>query len=58
MEKYYFKRIFTDYEDIKKGIFCLNGNLFNYLCTNKSKKGVENFLKKIMKKTKILFNMS
>ena len=58
MEKYYFKRIFTDYEDIKKGIFCLNGNLFNYLYTNKSKKGVENFLKKIMKKTKILFNMS
>ena len=47
-----------EYEDIKDGIFCLSGKLFNYLYTNKSKKGVENFLKIIMNKSKILFNMS
>ena len=58
METYYFRGSFREYEDIKDGIFCLSGKLFNYLYTNKSKKNIGKFLKTIIDKSKILFSMS
>ena len=58
MKKYYYHDIFKEYADVKNGIFCLSGKLFNYLISIKAQKGVKNFLNQIIPKTQIFFNMS
>ena len=58
MEKYYYQEIFKKYGDVKNGIFCMSGKLFNYLNNNKNNKGAQNFMNKVLQKTKIFFNMS
>ena len=58
MEKYYYHDIFKEYEDVKNSIFCISGDIFNYLNSNKSQKGVKHFMNKIIQNTKIFFNMS
>ena len=58
METYYYNNIFEQYEDIKNGIFCISGKLFNMLYKRKDKKGVKKFMEKLIKQSKIFFNMS
>ena len=58
METYYYQNIFEKYEDIQIGIFCVSGKLFNILYKNKDRKGVKKFMEKMMKRSKIFFNMS
>ena len=58
MEKYYFDINFIEYDDVKKGIFCISGKLFNFLYKNKERKGAKKFLDEIINKSKIFFNMS
>ena len=58
MEKYYYHENYKEYEDIKEGIFCMSGKMFNFLYNNKQHKGVENFLDIMIKKTKIFYNMT
>ena len=58
MEKYYFTNSIEEYDDIKNGIFCISGQLFNFLYRNKERKGVKIFLERITQKSKIYFNMS
>ena len=58
MKKYDYNYYFKDYEDVKNGIFCISGKLFHYLYENRNRKGVDKFMEKIIKKSKIFFNMS
>ena len=58
MEKYYYHENYKEYEDIKEGIFCMSGKMFNFLYNNKQHKGVKNFLDIMIKKTKIFYNMT
>ena len=58
METFYYHNIFEQYEDIKKGIFCISGKLFNMLYKIRDRKGVKKFLEKLIKGGKIFFNMS
>ena len=58
IEKNYFKKTYKEYEDVKNGLYCISGKLFNYLYINKSKIGSRQLLELIMKKCIILFNMS
>ena len=58
MQKYYFQTTFNEYEDVKNGIFCTSGKLFDFLYENKNRKGVKKFLDEIIEKSKIFYNMS
>ena len=58
METFYYHNIFEQYEDIKKGIFCISGKLFNMLYKIRDRKGVKKFMKKLIKGGKIFFNMT
>ena len=58
MEVYYYNISFDQYADVKNGIFCISGHLFNYLYRNKERKGIRIFLEKLSDKCKIYFNMS
>ncbi len=58
MENYYYKNSFKDYEDVKNGIFCISGKLFNYMYKNKDRKGAKKFMEDIIEKSKIFFGMS
>ena len=57
MEKYYFTNSLEEYDDIKNGIICISGKLFNFLYQNKERKGAKILLEKITQKCKIYFNM-
>ena len=58
MEMYYYHNSYEEYEDVKKGIYCINGKLFRYLFKNRQRKGIKKFLDKLNKKCKIYYNMS
>jgi len=58
MDKYYYQNSFKDYVDVKNGIFCISGKLFNYMYKNKERKGAKKFMEDMMKRSKIFFGMS
>ena len=58
MEKYYYHDKLKEYGDMKNSIFCISGKFFKYLANNKSNKGAKNFMKVILEKAKIFFNMT
>ena len=58
MDKYYYQISFKDYEDIKNGIFCISGKLFNYMYKIKERKGAKKFMNDMIEKCKIYFGMS
>ena len=58
MQKYYYQNEFSDYEDVKNGIFFVSGKLLNFLYKNRERIGAKKFLEKIFEKSKVFFNMS
>ena len=58
MQKYYYQNEFSDYEDVKNGIFFVSGKLLNFLYKNRERIGANKLLEKIFEKSKVFFNMS
>ena len=60
LEKYYFyPNIFEEHEDLANNcIYCISGQLFNYLYDNKDKKKYKKLLERIHKFTNIFYSMT
>ena len=54
----YYHGIFDDFEDLKNGTYCISSDAFNFLYKNRTYKGIKYILEKIIKSSKIFFNMS